>query len=944
MADGAQDQAVDLETALGILFNEERTFAEERIAALRKETLDAIATRATSEDVEGVMAMVEERMNAVADQCARLAAEAEARAVALAAEKLVAARAADLGQVYERVKLLDDLAEAVRARMSELKDGEPGPEGPPGDAGPQGDPGNPGPKGDKGEPGPPPDPETLKVIVDESVSAAFDPNLSQLAAFIAQCEEWTELTGAAVKKALTDIGDAIAQARALEPGEKGEKGEKGERGSPPDPEIIAAAVAPTLQTLEGLADDIARRLDDLNLRVASIKDGEPGPRGETGAPGEKGDPGEKGERGVPGPPGEKGDPGERGERGDQGPPGEKGDPGEKGERGDQGDPGSQGERGARGDPGERGERGDPGPPGEKGDPGEKGERGVSGPPGEKGDPGERGERGDQGPSGEKGDPGEKGEHGDPGPPGEQGARGDPGERGDQGPPGEKGDPGEKGEHGDPGPPGEQGARGDPGERGERGDQGPPGEKGDPGEKGERGDPGPPGEQGAPGEKGERGDPGPPGEKGARGGPGERGDQGPPGEKGDRGERGDQGDPGPQGEKGDPGEKGERGDPGPPGEKGDPGERGDQGDPGPQGEKGDPGEKGERGDPGPPGEKGDPGETGDPGDKGERGDPGPPGEKGDPGPSGPPGEKGADGAPGRDRLLSDARQARSGTLLERGDLVSDGATVWRARHRTNHAPDEAPDDFEPTLAATQITAETLVTVQDGLVIRLTLSTAGRPDQVVDLRVSRYCGVYDKARAYEPGDHVVFRHSQWIAVGPVEAGLSPAAPEAAWRLVNEPQRGTPGKVGPQGPRGVGLRNIRAGEADGAFAIVFTLDDGSEHPVAVERAFDPDEVEGEPRITRFAGQYRRGRDYLPGAVVAAGAGLYLAVERTGTDPLDPMSRAWTMMMRAPSGGGSGVSLPPGGRPGHVLAISADGAPAWVDPPTAAPPDPSEPPKESA
>lgn len=169
--------------------------------------------------------------------------------------------------------------------------------------------------------------------------------------------------------------------------------------------------------------------------MGTVKDGEPGPRGE------------QGERGLPG---------------------------EVGERGEQGERGLQGERGEPGQPGEKGEKGDPG------ERGEKGERGQDGEKGETGEQGPRGETGERGARGEQGAPGEKGEQGERGLPGADGQDGAPGERGDQGEPGQ---PGERGEPGQPGRDGEVGPRGEPGRDGADGRDGAPGERGEPGKDG-----------------------------------------------------------------------------------------------------------------------------------------------------------------------------------------------------------------------------------------------------------------------------------------------------------------------------------------------------------------------------------------------------------------------------------------------------------------------------
>lgn len=74
-------------------------------------------------------------------------------------------------------------------------------------------------------------------------------------------------------------------------------------------------------------------------RLATLKDGEPGPAGEEGPQGRAGERGEQGERG------EAGDIGPEGQQGIPGPPGA---PGERGEKGDRGEPGERGPEGPAG--------------------------------------------------------------------------------------------------------------------------------------------------------------------------------------------------------------------------------------------------------------------------------------------------------------------------------------------------------------------------------------------------------------------------------------------------------------------------------------------------------------------------------------------------------------------------------------------------------------------
>ena len=141
----------------------------------------------------------------------------------------------------------------------------------------------------------------------------------------------------------------------------------------------------------------------LEQRVASLKDGAPGEKGDQGDMGLQGVPGEKGDAGefVAGPPGERGERGEKGDAGEAvvGPPGE---------RGEQGEHGEQGERGEHGDIGPVGERGLQGLQGERGGMGLRGERGLQGERGFKGERGELGSRGEKGERGERGHEGAQG--------------------------------------------------------------------------------------------------------------------------------------------------------------------------------------------------------------------------------------------------------------------------------------------------------------------------------------------------------------------------------------------------------------------------------------------------------------------------------------------------------------------------------------------------------
>lgn len=101
------------------------------------------------------------------------------------------------------------------------------------------------------------------------------------------------------------------------------------------------------QNLE-LQADIRAKVD---ARLAELKDGAPGERGEQGPAGERGEQGPQGDRGEPGPQGERGESGERGLQGEAGAAGEQGERGEPGIAGTPGEQGPQGERGADGAPG-----------------------------------------------------------------------------------------------------------------------------------------------------------------------------------------------------------------------------------------------------------------------------------------------------------------------------------------------------------------------------------------------------------------------------------------------------------------------------------------------------------------------------------------------------------------------------------------------------------------
>lgn len=98
--------------------------------------------------------------------------------------------------------------------------------------------------------------------------------------------------------------------------------------------------------IKEVVDSAIMRVDArVDVALARVKDGDPGPSGVPGRPGERGERGEKG------------DSGERGERGEIGPSGDPGVAGSKGESGRDGLPGLSGRDGKDGFAGKDGERG-----------------------------------------------------------------------------------------------------------------------------------------------------------------------------------------------------------------------------------------------------------------------------------------------------------------------------------------------------------------------------------------------------------------------------------------------------------------------------------------------------------------------------------------------------------------------------------------------------------
>jgi hypothetical protein len=140
----------------------------------------------------------------------------------------------------------------------------------------------------------------------------------------------------------------------------------------------------------------SERLQAMEKRLESVRDGidgAPGPEGQKGLDGANGADGLPGEPGPPGP------------QGDPGPPGTNGidvADGREGAGGPVGPAGPAGERGERGESGLMGERGLEGPQGLMGLPGRDGLPGVQGPQGDKGLDGQNGINGKDGAPGRDG--------------------------------------------------------------------------------------------------------------------------------------------------------------------------------------------------------------------------------------------------------------------------------------------------------------------------------------------------------------------------------------------------------------------------------------------------------------------------------------------------------------------------------------------------------------
>jgi hypothetical protein len=207
----------------------------------------------------------------------------------------------------------------------------------------------------------------------------------------------------------------------------------------------------TLSTLRNEISELKAALRvEMSAKLATVKDGEPGPQGPQGPSGPAGDSGPAGPAGPQGPAGADGAQGANGPPGPAGPVGEIGPQGQEGPSGQQG---PQGDVGPVGNPGPMGETGPQGPIGPQGPPG------AAGPKGEQGNDGKQGETGPQGVQGNDGSPGPIGPQGVQGEPGQSGPAGVAGERGPEGPIGNPGPVGPEGPQGRRGPEGPQGPQG-----------------------------------------------------------------------------------------------------------------------------------------------------------------------------------------------------------------------------------------------------------------------------------------------------------------------------------------------------------------------------------------------------------------------------------------------------------------------------------------------------
>ena len=207
--------------------------------------------------------------------------------------------------------------------------------------------------------------------------------------------------------------------------------------------------------------------------------------------------------------------------------------------------------------------------------------------------------------------------------------------------------------------------------------------------------------------------------------GQVGPAGPQGPQGEQGVQGVQGDVGPQGEAGPQGEPGPQGEAGPQGEPGPPGERGKQGIQGEQGIQGRTGEVGPAGPQGIQGEQGEQGPQGDRGLTGERGRQGPTGAQGLTGPIGP----GASAdfadlvASVKDSVVKIKHPEVTTFTSGTGFFVAPSCSVVTARHVVEE------------LDSDRLLSNLIIELQDGQVVRVTVSYDLKAKDLVVLRPSR-----------------------------------------------------------------------------------------------------------------------------------------------------------------------------------------------------------------
>lgn len=198
-------------------------------------------------------------------------------------------------------------------------------------------------------------------------------------------------------------------------------------------------------------------------------------------------------------------------------------------------------------------------------------------------------------------------------------------------------------------------------------------------------------------------------------------------------------------------------------RGETGDRGPNGEPGIAGAPGEPGKPGERGDPGPPGRDGEPGKPGAIGERGAQGFDGPQGRDGRdglPGVPGPPGSNGRDGSDGKDGIgFDDALQISDeqhfGIKFMRG-----GAVLCEFKWP------------RPTLA------------------------------------DFYCGHFDPAKTYAPGDVVFYGGSSYVCKKATGQKPETGKTESEFwgPLAKHGLPGRSGKDGERGPIGPGGRDGR------------------------------------------------------------------------------------------------------------------------------------------